>query len=211
MVFDVEIWADGDLFFEAPNKACLIVRPAQLEQNDATAATSRRVGRTGNPFRIERGRAERWISNGHELMAINDEERMYERVTLRSEDGEKRVPWLLYVEPCQLCRELFLLDFDAEQIRRDFQFELKRNSPRTVVIVATPRSAKTNLNLGERWIIVDRSSWRTTAVKFFDPSGNLETVYQFQDWATNVKLPEDCFNPDLERAGYRTIPPVPGK
>lgn len=48
-------------------------------------------------------------------------------------------------------------------------------------------------------------SWQTTAVKYFSPSRDFETVYDVHRREINVELPIDCFEPDLKARGYRQL------
>ena len=205
LVFEVEKLAEGELIFEGPDNVCFALRPANLEvTSHGGVKTLQQNARTGRMFRVTVDRAESWIWTANELLVSNDEDQTYERIAIAARndsDTHSHRPVLASGNH----RFPFLLDIHADQLRRDWSFRLLRSTNDKVVIEARPRTAVAKSAFSECWVAIDKKTWQTSAVKYFDPTGNLETVYTVKDREVNPTLPENCFHPDLKGRGYKSV------
>ncbi len=205
LVFEVEKLAEGELIFAAPDNVRFVLRPAKLEMTSHGGATAlQRNERTGRMFRVESDRAQSWIWTANELLVCNDDDQTYERIAIAAKaDSAPQPRRPVYASGSH--RFPFLLDIDARQLRRDWSFRLLRSTSDKIVIEALPRTSASKSTVRECWVVIDQKTWQTLAVKYFDPTGNLETVYTVKDREANPTLPETCFHPDLKSLGYKSV------
>jgi outer membrane lipoprotein-sorting protein len=177
LVFHVEKRSEGELFYEAPNRLCVVLHPTRVEENEK----SRRTDKNGNAFQVESDRAESWIWTGDAVICANDEEKTYEVVPLPQEAN------LRYGWPLPSFQDLapFLFNIRADQIRREWTITLNKRDGNRVVLAATPRTERLKQRFGRCLITLDQRDWRIVAVKCMDATGNLETVYSAEAWQVN--------------------------
>jgi TIGR03009 family protein len=172
LVFEVEQRANGVFYLETPDKGRIElvgVKPGKTEKSKRTNP------KTGSLFRLEEGRGEKWICSGQEIIAINDEEKTYEIMPLpKNIQGENIIKSPLP----------FLFGMKAEEAKQRYLMTLKSNTKEQAVIGIIPRLDSDRQNYTEAIVILEKAHYLPTAVKLYDPSGNLETVYRFD----NVKI-----------------------
>lgn len=194
LVFEVEKVADGKFYLETPDKGRIDVEGVKPSKD----AKSARIGKSGKPFRIEEERGEKWICTGQEVIAINEEEKSYEIMPLPKEARGKNI----VNSPLP-----FLFGMKADDAKRRYHITLKSNDPKTkvAVLVIVPRYESDRQNYQEAWVKLDTKTFLPLAVKLFDPSGSLETVYVFTGVKINPSNPVkeffvgDPYHPDLRR------------
>jgi hypothetical protein len=202
LVFEVEKCADGEMFYDAPHKFSTVLRPDN--GHAAKVAAKKRIGTSGKPFRIEADHPETYIATATEALWINDEEKTYQRVPLPNGiSSQQEFFWI--PDYRQFWRSAFLLDIRADQVRKEWSLKYVRSKNDTVIITARPRTSALKNRCSECWIMIDAKTWQTVAVKLFDSSGNLETVYKVNERKMNPTLPDDCFTPQFESRGYRNV------
>jgi len=205
-VFEVEKIAAGKFFLQTPDKGRIDLEGLEV----AKGAKSARIGKSGKPYRLEEDHAEKWICTGDEIVMVNDDEKTYEVMPLpESVKGSNIINSPLP----------FLFGMKADEAKRRFQITLKSNSKAQAVLIVTPRMDSDRQNYKQAFIMLEKENYLPTAVKLFDPSGSLETVYMFE----NVKINDngvlqriqsmfrerDPFHPDLKGKGYKLVVHAP--
>ena len=78
------------------------------------------------------------------------------------------------------------------------------------VIEAVPRTAMLNQWLSRCHVRLDTKEWHVDAVKYLDPTGNLETLYRIQNWRPNPEGSNGWnWGPgftNFKARGYKRIP-----
>jgi TIGR03009 family protein len=203
MVFEVEKVSEGTFFLETPDKGRIDLVGSKLGKS---AVSGRKNKATGKPFTIEEDRSEKWICNGESVIAVNDEEMTYEKVTIPVEERGANI----VNSPLP-----FLFGMKAADMKQRYKMTLmERESPKEVLIIARPLTSRDLQNYTEAWIILEKERYLPKFVKLFDPSGNLESVYQFLDVKVNERkffvapwADKDPYNPDLKKLGYKLVLP----
>ncbi len=194
LVFETEQIANGVFYLETPDKGRIDLVGIKPEKNDKSS----RLGKSGKPFRLEEGRGEKWICSGQEVIAVNEEEKTYEIMPLPKDvQGENIVKSPLP----------FLFGMKADEAKQRYRMVLKSETDKGAMLIIRPRLQLDQQNYSEAWVMLDKSTYLPSAVKLFDPSGSLETVYKFEDVKVNNKksflgaifAEKDPFHPDLRR------------
>jgi TIGR03009 family protein len=201
-VFEVEKRSEGIFYLETPDKGRIDLAASKIAKDEKSKVT----GPSGRQYRLEPDRPEKWICTGDEIVVVNEEEKSFEVVPLPDEMKGKNI----VNSPLP-----FLFGMKAEDTKRRFDLTLKSDSEKSAVIVAKPRFDSDRQNYKEAWIVLDKSRYLPSAVKLFDPSGNLETVYSFEIvyvnnpgvWTKIKKIfnDENPFKPDLIKQGYKNV------
>ena len=197
----------GELFYDVSGNVSFVLRPEKIERHQPgnDSARSSRIGKNGNPYRVAEDRAESWFVTPTELVLCNDDDKTFEIIpfpaeldaktprTQRGSGFRSMTPWP------------FLFTIDAEQARREWELKIQGTSKNSVIIIATPRTDMLKTMFRECWIRIDPNSRQISAVKYFDPTGNLETVYTISDREINPRLPANGFRPNLKTRGYKLV------
>jgi TIGR03009 family protein len=200
LVFQEEKIADGKFYLETPDKGRIDVVGNKPKEGDKSA----RIGKNGQPFRLVADRPERWICDGEFIIVISDDEKTYELVQLPDEAKGKNI----VNSPLP-----FLFGMKAEEAKKRFHFKLNKNNKDTAMLIVTPRLASDRQNYIEAFVMLDKTTYLPTAVKLFDPSGSIETVYKFESVVINDRtvfriFPEpDPFKLDFKKMGYKLVLP----
>jgi hypothetical protein len=100
----------------------------------------------------------------------------------------------------------------AEEAKARYRMTLKSDTKEVAIIGIIPRLESDRQNYTEAIVILEKVNYLPTAVKLYDPSGSLETVYRFDNVTINKKgiLPSiftgDPWHPRLTGL-KRFIPP----
>lgn len=204
LVFEVEKRAEGRFFLETPDKGRIDLTGLEVKKN----TKSDRIGKSGNPFRVESDRAEKWICNGEEILMVNDEDKSYDIAPLPNElRGTNIVKGPLP----------FLFGIKADDAKRRFQLSLAKSpDPSQHAILVVPRLPEDQQNYKIAKIGLDKRTYLPRSVMLLDPTGNLETRYFFEiedvnnrnkldniaDWFGGDR---DPYHPDLKRKGYKLV------
>ncbi len=187
-VFEVEKYAQGQFYYEGPDKGRIDLEPYKLGKNQAA---KRENPKTGNPYRVEADKQTKWICTGKEVLTIDEEEKTFEAFPLPPELQGKNI----IHGPLP-----FLFGMKADEAKRRFQLSFtapKKNTDKVVWITAKPRRVMDHENFKEATIILDRKRFVPMAVKLLDPSENLETVYSFKEiHINNVSVVPQIFRKD---------------
>ena len=174
LVFHEQKIADGKFFVEMPDRG----RIDLVGINPKTVKPAKRTGKDGKEFQftVLADRAEKWICTGKEVVVVNDEAKTFEVMPLPKEAQGKNI----VNTPLP-----FLFGMKAEDAKQRFRMEVRENTENRVVLVVRPRLDSDRQNYTEAWIILDKTNYLPMAVKMFDPSGNMETVYTFASVKVN--------------------------
>lgn len=217
-VFDLEKRADGKFYVETPDKGRIDLVGLPPKKNEV----SKKVGKqSGKPYRLEADRDEMWICNGDEIVMVNGDEKTYEVAPVPEHlRGTKIIDGPLP----------FLFGMKSAEAQKRFQLTLLSNTATTVMIQIVPRRQSDADNYKTAEIMLDKKSYLPIAVRMYDQSDSLETVYRFEILDVNnrslkAKLAgvfgdSDPFHPDLRKKGYKLVlpsqeagtaqPPAPG-
>jgi TIGR03009 family protein len=197
LVFETEQMASGVFYLETPDKGRIDLVGTKPGKNEK----SNRLGKAGHPFRLEEGHGEKWICSGQEVIAVNEEEKSYQIMPLPKDiQGDNIVKSPLP----------FLFGMKSDEAKQRYRMVLKSNTEKGAVLIIRPRTQLDLQNYSEAWVVLDKSTYLPSAVKLFDPSGNLETVYKFEEIKINKKntflggigglfAEKNPFQPDLRR------------
>lgn len=213
-VFEVEKIAEGQFYYEAPDKGRIDLVGIEPKKDEKSQRLSEK---TGKPWRLEKEQQTKWICTGKEILNINEEAKTVEAFPLPQElQGTNIIHGPLP----------FLFGMKAEEAKQRFaisyvdQEDPKKNNDKVVWLTAKPRQVMDRDNFQEATIILDRERFLPLAVKLVDPSGNLETVYTFSKKELHVNQQQALvppifrnkpFQPNLKN--YKLIQPdvaVPG-
>lgn len=194
LVFETEQIASGVFYLETPDKGRIDLVGTKPDKNEKSS----RIGKSGKPFRLEEGPGEKWICSGQEIIAVNEEEKSYQVMPLPKDvQGENIVKSPLP----------FLFGMKADEAKQRYHMVLKSNTEKSAVLIIRPRLQLDQQNYSEAYVLLDKTTYLPSAVKLFDPAGNLETVYKFEKVEINKKSffpaklfgEKDPFHPDLRR------------
>lgn len=204
LVFQEEKIAQGKFYLETPDKGRIDLRGLQPKKGEQSA----RIGKNGEPYKLVADRPESWICTGDEIIVANVEEKTYEVLPLPAEAKGKNI----VNTPLP-----FLFGMKVADTKRRFQIKLQKNSKEEALLFIVPRFASDQQNYVEARVILEKKNYLPTAVKLFDQSGNIETVYKFEEVDVTlvgerpplIKIfPQpDPFHPDLKKAGYTLVLP----
>lgn len=211
IVFEVEKRSEGKWYVETPDKGRIDLIGTPPKKGEV----SKRIGKSGKPFRIEADRAEKWICDGIEIKMVNDEDKSYEVADLpRHLRGTNIINGPLP----------FLFGMKAEEIKKRYLIELLETKNQDVhTLRVEPRRQNDQDNYKEAFVRLEKVRFLPMAVKLVDPTGNLETIYTFtisRDGVNNVnssnfmsKMKDlfggddsDPFHPNLKKY-KRVLPP----
>jgi TIGR03009 family protein len=195
-VFEEERRASGKFFLKTPDMGRIDIVGTKPKKGEKSA----RIGESGHPYRLQADQAEKWICTGKEVVNVNDDDKSFEVIPLPEEmQGENIINSPLP----------FLFGMKADDAKRRFRIKLERETKDGAILVVFPRLDTDLRNYNEAWIILEKVNYLPTAVKMFDPSGNLETVYKFESVKINERAgwgifqEKDPFHPPLKSQGYK--------
>lgn len=206
LVFEEERIAKGKFFLQTPDKGRIDL-VGEKPKPDAKAA---RLGAMGMPFKIVPDRSEKWICTGDEIVMVDDEQKTFQMLPLPEEAKGTNI----INTPLP-----FLFGMKADDAKRRFHFELNKDTKESAVLIIYPKLEADLQNYTKAFVILDKSTYLPTAVKLFDPTAKMETVYKFEsvkinDTGIKAKISEalgwrdkDIFHPDLKGQGYKLVLP----
>jgi TIGR03009 family protein len=199
LVFETERRSNGQFFYEQPDHGRIDMKGMEPGRD----AVSRRNGKSGQPYRIEADKQERWVCTGQEVMQINDTEKTYEIYPLPPNmQGQNIINGPLP----------FLFGMKVDEAKRRFNLTLLGANDKLAKIEVIPRLQMDANNYKRAVIMLDLQTYLPSAVQLVDPAGALETVYVFSDLQPNhagIKATianmwgRDPFKPALN--GYKIV------
>ena len=198
-VFNIDKRSTGAFYYEAPGKGRIDLKPAEIRKGEVSKQTD---PKTGEPFKVQADRAERWICDGTSIWQVNDVTKQVDVFPIPQENQGQNImdgpmPFLFGMPPAKAKRRYFL--------------ELVDDNKDRAVLKVKPRWQVDAANWSQADVILDKKLYLPTAVRLTDPSGNLVTTYTFGDFHINkddrnwiVKVfgggDKDPFRPELK--GY---------
>ena len=195
-VFEVEKRAVGLFYYESPDKGRIDISPRKIPKQ----AVSRRLNKIRKPYTLQPDKPIRWISNGKQIMQIDDSQKVVNVYPIPPESRGQNI----MNGPLP-----FLFGMPPEQAKRRYELKLLKETETTVWLHVKPRLRIDAANWKEARVILNKSNrYLPTAVQLIDPSGNRETVYTFSNLKVNKRrgfFPQlgNPFKPKLFR--YRVV------
>ncbi|MCA9052605.1 MAG: serine protease [Planctomycetaceae bacterium] len=202
--FLTEKRAVGEVWRESPTRWRMDLRPAtELPEPNAQGqrVNPRKVSLSGTPFSVVAETSNRWARTDEGLIYVDLQERTYEILALprslrfpRTEVSEVTTRgWFGSFDLLGIARyfgggypelhpALMSLPRDPELIRKRYQVTLgstTRADKSVVHLCLAPRFAEEVRTVSRVELLVDVDTGCCTAMKLFDPTGNIESVYVF--------------------------------
>lgn len=157
----------------------------------------RRLGRVGQQFDLVADRSEGRICTPGEFVLIDEENKSYQLFPITEECSTK------LLSPISI-----FFQMKAKDAKRRFQIEVAKDSENSAVLII--HAERENWFYRKAFVLLDKSLGVPTAVKFFDPSASIETVYKFDNIQISpARIANDVFRPNLKKLGYKlTLAPT---
>jgi TIGR03009 family protein len=162
---------------------------------------SKKANKSGDPYALESGPAEKWICTGDAILQINDKEKTYQRIEIpESARGSNIVHTPLP----------FLFGMTAVEAKTRFKLSLKANTKDSAKILVIPLMEKDKQNYKKALVTLSKKTYLPMEVRMLGEEST-EVAYTFEDVKMNDKrlLPEifnkDPYHPSLK--GYRLVIP----
>ncbi|MCG6155484.1 hypothetical protein [Rubinisphaera margarita] len=179
-VFFVEKWAAGEFYYEAPDKGRLdLAAPSAFEKG------KKRV-RNGKEYTIEADKPERWICDGTQVYAIDEDRREYQRLPIPIDSRGKNIvdgplPFLFGISKEKVLMRYHVMLHTAET---GGKHDLNQG---IIHLRVKPLWQQDAANWQEAEVMLNAKSYLPSAIKLIHPGGNAETVYVFQDVVRNAE------------------------
>lgn len=176
--FGVEKRAQGKVYYEGPDKGRIDIQPWK---DDAGKVNPN--GPQGKQYKIQADKEERWICDGVQIFAIDEERKEVATVVIPPEGrGQNIVNGPLP----------FLFGMTEEQAKKRYLLSLgPRHDPQKGVIhlVAKPLWRRDAENWKEAQVILSTETFLPQAIRLIHPGNTAETVYVFTDYKVNKSEP----------------------
>jgi len=204
LVFEEQKISAGELLLQFPGKGSLKLQPEKTLYQKFAIVRNREL-------RVVHDDAIRRIWTAEKLLRINDAERTFtiidEPIT-SAFDESLTVPetfgqyffWRLSLSQ-QYADLPFLLEIDSERVQKQWELKLTTRTGNAVILSARPKPDWLKELYSECLVMIDMTTWQTTAVKYIGSREKHEIVYKVNARQNNVPLPSDAFEPDL--TGHR--------
>lgn len=190
--FEVEKRSEGEVRYQSPDKISLDLRPTEIPRG----MKGLRPGKAGRPFRLESDHAESWLWLPDQIAMANPDKKTFERTQ------KTDLPLLLFR---LIARPPFLVGINSQQVRREWDLTIERRRDQAVILRAIPRTAAGKAQCKQCLVMINRNTWQVDAVKIFDPSDSLETVYQITNRTINQPLPPGTFDPAAKWKDFKKL------
>lgn len=200
-VFQVEKRAMGAFYYEAPGKGRIDLKPVTIGKGEVSRRTD---PKTGQPFKLQADREERWICDGTDIWQVNDVAKQVDVFPIPKENQGQNImdgplPFLFGMPPAKA--------------KMRYQLKLLADNENEAIIEVHPRWAVDARNWKFARVILKKDVYLPRAVQLIDPSGNLETTYTFGDFHVNEdgrnfiqkffgQEAQNPFRPNLQAQGY---------
>ncbi|HCS50377.1 hypothetical protein [Rubinisphaera sp.] len=208
-VFMVEKWSEGEFYYESPDKGRIdLEAPSNFTEGQKRA-------RNGKEYAIQKDKPERWICDGKQVFAIDEDRKEYQRLPIPVDSqGENIVDGPLP----------FLFGISKEKVIARYNVTLhtaetggRHNLEAGVIhLKVKPLWQQDAANWQQAEVMLDARSYLPTAIRLIHPGGNVETggnnetVYVFENVTRNadqgivgVLWKGDPFDPRLR--GYKEL------
>jgi hypothetical protein len=197
--FAQEKRAEGEFWFEAPDKARIDLRP----MGEADLGPKNEQGQhynpgkvssaTGHPFVVLPDAAQRWICRGDAILIIDDDQGQYRQIDIpASMQGanitNSPLPFLFGMTAQQMQERYFMALGSMHDPKGEKIGQPGHARRPTIHVVATPRLQEIAREYSRAEVLLDPVTFRDSnnrpvyvpyAIKTLDPTGQSETVYFF--------------------------------
>ncbi|MFV0444921.1 MAG: hypothetical protein ACK5Q5_15215 [Planctomycetaceae bacterium] len=192
--FLVERRAEGEFWYENPDKARIDLRPStRLPEADANGMrlNPRKLGANGKPFSVQPDSGSRWVCRGDALLIIDDLNKNYDVLD---------IPPHMQGQNITKSPLPFVFGINAEAMERRYLLnpgvmETYQNRP-IIHLVAYPKMQSDAKEWQRAEVLLDPGTYFQdsnrepiyipVAIKLLDPSGQTETVYVFYPGETKL-------------------------
>lgn len=200
-VNNIEKRSSGRFYYEAPDKGRIDLGPNREGQGE----TVRKINPDNNReivLTIKPDTPERWISDGQQVLVIDDDQKMAQQIPIPPEaQGQNMMDGPLP----------FLFGMPPEKAKKRYQMRLLKADAKEIDLIVIPRWQQDAANYKWARVRIERSTMLPMAVQMMDPPGTRETVYTFPQISKNPQKAllerftfwkeKDPFKPDLK--GYQ--------
>ncbi len=183
-VFFVHKWSEGEFYYEAPDKGRIdLEAPKNFKEGTKVNGQGKWAGKT---FEVKKDKPERWICDGTQLVAIDEDRREYQRIPIPPESRGRNIengplPFLFGITVEKIvARYHVTLNDDAAQ---GGQHDLGRNR---IHLKVKPLWSSDAANWQEAEVMLTADTYLPQAIRLIHPGGNSETVYVFYDVKRNA-------------------------
>ena len=189
--FGSESWAEGQFYVETPDKGRIDVRPFAGKLPDKTMPRKAPNGRMVDLTIQRDSKHDRWICDGKEIKAINDDDKTYEAVKIPpSQRGVNIMDGPLP----------FLFGMPPDKAKARYEFKLLGENKELYSIEVRPKFKQDAIDWTQAELLLDRKTCLPQRVHLHNAAGSTEQVYIFRDLQVNrIKFFfwSDPFEPSL--------------
>lgn len=192
-----ETVAEGKFYVETPDKGRFDLVPYSRK---LPAKPLPRISPNGKKVELKvqsSNKKERWICDGNEIKAIDDDNKTYEAIKIPpSQRGDNIMDGPLP----------FLFGTAPEKAKARYEFKLIAENEKAYAIEVTPKWKQDAIDWIKAKLILDREMCLPLEVHLFNPAGTTETVYLFSSLQVNkirFFFWTNPFQPSLTFEGYR--------
>ena len=201
-----ESWAEGQFYVETPDKGRIDMRPYSKDFPDPKKVKPRRnpAGQFVHLKIVPDSKHDRWICDGKEIKAIDDDNKTYEAIKIPP--NQRGVNIMDGPLP-------FLFGMPPEKAKARYQFKLLAETDKFYAIQVRPNWKQDAVDWAQAELLLDRKTCLPQEVHLHNAAGTTETVYMFQDLQVNrIRLLfwTDPFKPSLwtyKRSVHNLPPP----
>lgn len=202
--FGTESWAEGRFFVKTPDKGRIDVRPYSKKLPEKLMPRRAPNGQMVN-LKVQRDtKNDRWICDGKEIKAINDDDKTYEVVQIPpNQRGENIMDGPLP----------FLFGMPPERAKMRYQFKLIKETEQFYAIAVKPNWKQDAVDWSQASLALDKKTFLPHEVHLINAAGTSETVYIFSQPEVNrirIFFWMNPFDPSLafyKRSVHNSAPP----
>lgn len=188
LVFNTVKRSAGVFYYESPDKGRIDIEEVDVRQKTIPLRVDvkqdiillRRDPKNGKPFTVESDAPEIWISSGQRITQIHQTDKT---ATIWQIPPQKQGKHIMD-GPLP-----FMFGMPADQAKRRFKFTLINEDAgkqgELIHLLVHPRWQSDAANWKVAQIMLDKQTYLPSAVHLTDPSGNMITVYAFNDLKIN--------------------------
>ena len=192
-----ETVAEGKFYVETPDKGRFDLVPYSRKLPAKPFPRKSPNGKKVDLKVQSSNKKERWICDGNEIKAIDDDNKTYEAIKIPpSQRGDNIMDGPLP----------FLFGMAPEKAKARYEFKLIAENEKAYAIEVTPKWKQDAIDWIKAKLILDREMCLPLEVHLFNPAGTTETVYLFSSLQVNkIRLFfwTNPFQPSLTFEGYK--------
>jgi len=179
-VFNVQKVSQGEFYYESPDKG-------RIDLDEPETLPDGPIMVRGKKFDIRSDKAERWICDGTQVVAIDEERKEFQRIPIPVESRGQNIadgplPFLFGIskEKIKVRYNITLHDDAAEGGQHNQQAG-------KIHLKVKPNYQADAANWQSAEIMLDARTYLPHAIRLIHPGGNAETVYVFHDVKRNAR------------------------